>query len=170
MIIDSTQFWLKTKQRCANATGMFALALAGMVSIPSLSYAGIYGDDMGRCFVSQTSQSDRTIMIKWVFAIAALHPDVASVSAVNAQQRDAIDHKVASLLGRLLTKDCRTQSMDAMKYEGSSAFESSFQLLGSVAMREVMTNETVSKGFLGFAKYMDPKALEELAPKSAPSP
>ncbi len=63
---------------------------------------------------------------------------------------------------RLLTVDCHTQTVSALKYEGASAFESAFGVLGQVAMRGLMTDSQVSQGMGGISKYFDESKLQEL--------
>jgi len=132
----------------------------------STAHAGIYSDDMSRCLVSNTSAKDKTDLVRWIFTISALHPDLSSVAAVSEKQRDDMNRKVARLLERLLTESCRKQTQEALKYEGSAAMQLSFQVLGQVAMQELMSNTAVANGFVGFSKHIDKSKLEELAPKA----
>lgn len=134
--------------------------------VSSTVHAGIYSDDMSRCLVSNTSAKDKTDLVRWIFAISALHPDLGSVAAVTEQQRDDMNRKVAGLLERLLTESCRKQTQEALKYEGSAAMQLSFQVLGQVAMQELMSDAVVANGFAGFSKYVDKSKLKELAPKA----
>lgn len=142
------------------------VAACFLVSVSSTAHAGIYSDDMSRCLVSNTSATDKTDLVRWIFAISALHPDLSSVAAVTEPQRVDMNRKVAGLLERLLTESCRKQTQEALKYEGSAAMQQSFQVLGQVAMQELMTNAAVANGFAGFSKYVDKAKLEELAPKT----
>ncbi|MBU1213467.1 MAG: hypothetical protein KJ587_19695 [Alphaproteobacteria bacterium] len=142
------------------------VAACFLVAASSTAHAGIYSDDMSRCLVSNTSAKDKTDLVRWIFAISALHPDLSSVAAVTEPQRDDMNRKVAKLLERLLTESCRKQTQEALKYEGSAAMQQSFQVLGQVAMQELMSNAAVANGFSGFSKYVDKAKLEELAPKA----
>jgi len=129
-------------------------------------FAGLYADDMGRCLVKNTSSQDKTDLVRWIFASAALHPDVAPLSSVTDADRSAINERIGKLLTRLLTDSCVSQTQDALKYEGAASFQLSFQLLGQVAMQELMTNERVSQGFAAISKYVD---LETLKAPSTPA-
>ena len=127
-----------------------------------LAHAAPYSDDMAKCLVASTSQKDKVALVRWMFANAALHPDVASIARVSAQERGELDRTVAALLERLLAESCRKQTEDAIRYEGPVAFQLSFQVLGQVAMKELMSNKDVAAGFEGFAKYVDVKKIEAL--------
>jgi hypothetical protein len=126
-----------------------------LVLVASESHAGLYSDDMARCLVASTSQEDKTNLVRWVFAIASLHPKVADVSAMTPPMRDETDRKTAALFERLVTVDCREQARDAIRYEGPAAFQASFEVLGQVAMTELMAHEDIVAGFESFTKYLD---------------
>ncbi len=127
--------------------------------------AGLYSDDMARCLVAKTSLSDKTSLVRWIFANAALHPDVASIAAVTPEQRTEMDKAAGQLVERLLTVDCREQTTAALKYEGEMAMQLSFQVLGQVAMQELMAHQSVSAGFEAFTQYMDLSKLEQMKSK-----
>ena len=135
---------------------------AAALALCASANAGIYSDDMARCLVASTSQKDKTDLVRWIFANASLHPDVASISSLTPEIRDALDRDVAALLERLLTDACRKQAAEAFKYEGAVAFQQSFGTLGQVAMQELMTDSNVANGFKTFAKYLDQSKLESI--------
>ncbi len=127
------------------------------------SHAGIYSDDMGRCLVASTSQKDKAALVRWVFATAALHPEVGPIATISAADRDRMDRGIATLFERLVTQDCRKQTMNAIRYEGGqAAFQRSFGVLGEAAMYELMTDQTVGAGFQSFTKYLDKSKLDGL--------
>lgn len=139
------------------------IALSIGMLLASTAHAGVYSDDMGKCLVSATSQADKTDLVRWIFATAALHPEVASIASVSQEQRERMDRDIAALFERLVTEDCRNEAREAIRYEGvNTAFESSFALLGKVAMQELMTNPEVNAGFEGFTKHLDEQKFETL--------
>jgi hypothetical protein len=133
------------------------------VSVPAL--AGTYADEMGRCLVKATSPADRTALVRWLFAAGAMHPEVVSIVSVSAPQREELNRAIARLLERLLTESCRTQTQDAIKYEGRGAFEAAFQVLGQVAGRELFSHPTVANSMGEVDRYLDKKKLEGLVVK-----
>lgn len=127
--------------------------------------AGPYSDDLAKCLVSSTTARDKTDLVRWIFANAALHPEVRSISALTAEQRTQINRTNGQLLERLLTESCRKQLQDAVKYEGQRTIELSFQVLGQVAMRELMSDASVGRGFAEMDKYLNAEKLKQvLAP------
>lgn len=127
--------------------------------------AGVYSDDLSKCLVKSTSLDDKTNLVRWVFSNAALHPKVSDITAVSGDAREAMNRTAARLFERLLTESCRNQTQEAMRYEGAIALQQSFQLLGQVAMQELMSDQSVSQGFEGFTKYLDRSKFEALGGK-----
>jgi len=125
--------------------------------------AGMYSEDLARCLVSSMTTRDKTDLVRWMFSNAALHPEAASIAAVGGERRDDINRTAGRLLQRLLTESCRKQMQEALKYEGAVAMQVSFQVLGRVAMQELMSNAAVSQGFGEIGKYVDGEKLKELA-------
>ena len=123
---------------------LMALTLLALCSVGAK--AGVYTDDLSKCLVKSTSTNDRVQLVRWMFAMLSLHPAVKSFVSVPDQQRDAATKAAAGLFTRLLTADCRKEAVNALKYEGAAAIGASFQVLGQVASRDLMTDPNVSKG------------------------
>lgn len=121
--------------------------------------AGPYGDEMAKCLVRSTTTADRNTLVKWMFAAAAVHPEVKDIALATNAQRDELDRKVARMIENLLIVSCKAETKQASEYEGSSVFESSFRILGQVAGRELFADAAVSEKMGGFVKYIDEKKL-----------
>src|SRR5690242_19661575 len=93
---------MKSKKRVAIAAG--SLLAAAMMSP---ARAGIYTDDLSKCLVNSTSDQQKSILVQWVFAIAARHPSVKPLSSVSDTKRDCLNKGVADLFTVLLTQTCR---------------------------------------------------------------
>lgn len=76
--------------------------MAMLFSAPAT--AGLYSDELSKCFVNSTSDADKNFLVIWIFAMAALHPAVKSIAAVSDAQRTALNRDVAKLLQRLMTE------------------------------------------------------------------
>lgn len=140
-----------------------SVAVLSMVfSMPAS--AGLYGDDLGKCLVKSTTTADKHTLVRWLFSLAALHPDLKSIASISAEQRDEINKSVGALFERLLTVSCKTEAQQALLFEGPSTFESSFQILGQVAGHELFSDPLVSSGMEGMLKYVDQEKFKELAP------
>lgn len=135
----------------------FAILLHG-----SFAWAGVYADDLGKCLVKSSSPDDQLALVKWIYSAMSTHPAVKPYSNFTPNQVAALNKNAGLLFQRLLTVDCRTEAVAALKYEGAPAFQSSFSLLGQIAMRSLMTEPHVAQNFANFAKGLDNKKMKEL--------
>jgi hypothetical protein len=124
--------------------------------------AGVYTDDLTKCLVRSADAGDQTRLMQWMFALIALNPAVQPNATITAQQREGFDRQAAALLQRLLTVDCRKETVAALKYEGSSAIEASFRVLGEVAVRGLMSDPKVAGGLQQLTTYIDPEKIAEV--------
>ncbi len=125
---------------------LFVIGLLLLGPVSPGAQAGVYTDDLSKCLVKATSTNDRVVLVRWMFAMLALHPAVQPLASVAPDQRDSATKIAAGLFARLLTADCRKESVNALKYEGTAAIGASFQVLGQVASRDLMTDPNVSTG------------------------
>ena len=130
------------------------VALILLAGLPSpVAQAGVYTDDLSKCLVKSSNGADRSVLVQWIFSALSLHPAVQPLASITTEQRDAFNERVAALFSRLLVDDCRKEAIDALKYEGSAAFDASFQVLGQVASRDLMTEPHVATGLSGQIAY-----------------
>lgn len=142
---------------------MAAIALS--TSQPVL--AGPYTDDLTRCLVDSTSTADREALVRWIFAALAQHPAVSSLTAIRPAEIDGSNKTTGELLMRLMTDSCAQQTKEAVRYEGASAIEQSFNVLGQVAASDLMSHPEVGKMLAGLEQHLDKQKLQALgAPES----
>ena len=122
---------------------------------------GPYTDDLSRCLVKSTTDTDRTLLVRWIFAMATLHPAVKSMATIPENQRTELNRKTAELMERLLTVSCQSDAQQALKFEGNSAIEASFNVLGQVAGRELFSDPQVATGMAGLNEYLDGEKLKK---------
>ena len=152
-----------------------AVALsAAFVAAPAK--AGPYTDELSKCLVSNSSDADRNVLMTWMFAAIALNPEVATMSRITPEQRKKINQDMAQLFERLATESCRAPMHDAVKYEGTSAIEASFSVLGQVAGRSLFSSPEVAKGMEEMNSMIDESKLQAVfadpaaAAASTPAP
>jgi hypothetical protein len=132
---------------------LIAMMLLGLCTVSAR--AGVYTDDLSKCLVKSTNTNDRVVLVRWMFAMLSLHPAVRSFVSVPDAQRDTATKTAAELFARLLTADCRKETVNALKYEGVAAIGASFQVLGQVASRDLMTDANVAKGMKQLGTELD---------------
>src|SRR5262249_56025717 len=75
-------------------------------------------------------------------------------------ERDELSKATGKLFERLVSESCKTETQDAVKYEGPSVFQSAFTVLGQVASIGLFTDPSVS-GYMGdFLKYIDKSKVQ----------
>ena len=143
-----------------------SIYLVIILSFTTLASAGPYADSLGKCLVSSTTSAEKTTLVRWVFATISLHPGVQSLASVTPEIRTQLNKDTAHLFERLLTEACRTETIQAVKYEGTGTIEMSFGLLGQVAMRELFADPKVAAGLEEFAKAVDPAKIKPVLESS----
>jgi hypothetical protein len=134
---------------------LVSLAAFLVVALPvPFAVAGVYSDDLAKCLVSSTKPDDQLLFIQWMFSAISLHPAVQPLSSITSEQREELNRKAAEFFGRLVSEDCRSQAIDAIKYEGPTALGPAFNVLGQVAMRGLMSNPLVAKGMSELGTYI----------------
>ncbi|HWA39640.1 MAG TPA: hypothetical protein VG873_17430 [Burkholderiales bacterium] len=121
--------------------------------------AGPYADDLAKCLVSSTTAEDKHALIRWIFANAVLHPQVRELASLSVAQRTDVNTQTGRLMERLLTDVCKPQLQTAIRYEGPGTIETGFAILGQVAMRELMTDQSVARGFSEVELYVDKEKM-----------
>lgn len=146
----------------------------------SAATAGVYSDDLTRCLVDRSTADDRAQMMQWMFVALSASPVTRDMAAVSDARREAVNRGGATLFVRLITDTCRSQSVNALKYEGPLAFETAFNTLGQVAARGLMADPAVIAEVSKLDSYMDKTKLDALgqeaglpkrgAPATPPAP
>lgn len=124
-------------------------------------YAGPYADDLGKALVARTTSSEKVVLVRWLFIAMSLHPEVKGLATISDQQREEANRAVAKMIERLLTDTCAVEAREAVKYEGASAIERSFQLFGEVAGRELFSNPAVAVGAAEMGKYLNADKMKK---------
>jgi len=137
-------------------------ALVVVLGLSGIAQAGPYTDEMSKCLVRSTSEGDRTLLIEWVYAAMSSHPDVQAMSRVSPQMKASLSKRTANLMMTLLTERCKTETEQAVKYEGKNSLRVSFEILGKVAMRGLMSDPNVAKYVGQLDNYVDEDKLKRM--------
>lgn len=121
--------------------------------------ASTYTDDMSKCLVKSATAEDRVALMRWVFLAMASSPTVKSMVNISAEQHSSIEKKAGALIQRLMTVDCRAETIAALKHDGESSIETAFGALGEDATTGLFADPEVDKTLSGLTEGMD---LEEL--------
>ena len=133
---------------------------AAALALPLVAAAGPATDALGRCLTDQTSGKDRKELARWVFVAMSAHPEIKELSNVSPEARARADQSMGALVTQLLSDRCAKQTKQAVASEGPASLQGAFEVLGKVAMQELMTNQQVQASFSAFEKSVDKKKLD----------
>jgi hypothetical protein len=102
------------------------------------------------------------MLARWIFSAMSANPKLSDMVSISDSQRDSLNRQFAQLSQRLLLKDCRKETIDALKFEGDSIFEKSFAVLGEAATQEIMNDPAAQGAVAKFTTYFDKQALLDL--------
>ena len=142
---------------------MLIIVLLNGLLITTPATAGQASNALGVCMADSLTGKERKKLAQWIFFGMSSHPEMKPFSSVTEATRNKTDQSIGKLITRLLTEDCPTKAKFAIKKESSMALQSAFELVGRVAMQELMTNKDVTISMSGFEKYMDKDKLSSLA-------
>ena len=133
--------------------------------VSAYSFAGPFTDKLSICLVNKTTSSDKELLINWIYAAMSTHPTVQKLNKIPTAVGDKLNKKTARLFTDLLTDRCKPEAMEAVKYEKNIAIQTSFGVLGKVAMQGIMSHPNVGKYLGGLDKYSDKEKLKSIFPK-----
>jgi hypothetical protein len=137
------------------------ICLQGLVAASTFA-DGPYAIELSRCLVKSTTSADKTLLVQWMFATIALHPDVKWMAEVTENQRADLNKKTGALFEKLLTEICLDQARQALKNEGEGTLAASFSSLGQVASRELFANPSVAAGMDELGKQIDTERVRKI--------
>ena len=135
-----------------NATTV--LGVVALLTFETSAAASPKADALGACLVDSLDGKERKQLARWVFFGIAAHPEIASYPSASKEDIDSSDQYVARLVTRLLVVDCPTQ-LKAANTEDPLAAQRAFELVGKVAMQEIMSNQLVSERMASYVRYTD---------------
>jgi hypothetical protein len=106
--------------------------------------AGVFTDDLSRCVVQKTTDADRTLLVKWMFAAVTKNPALSGMASLSQADCDKLNAGAAALYDRIILTECRSQTIAALKNEGVESLGQAGQVLGGAAARQLMGSPEVS--------------------------
>jgi len=147
-------------------TRMAGAALALALAAASQAQAGPAADALSKCVVGATSAQDRVVLTKWAYVVISANPEFHAMDGVTEPMREDANHHVADLLTRLVTVDCKAQTVIALRTEGPQAVEGAVKALGESAARDLFADPATLGEMTGFVKYLDRDKLIGLMKES----
>ncbi len=136
--------------------------LSTFAVLPGVAIASPAGDALGACMVDTLTGKERKQLAQWIFFAMAAHPEIKEFSKVTPEAQSKTNEHVGKLITRLLTENCVEQVKAAAKEDGQAAITGAFELVGKVAMQELMANKEVVASISGYVKFVDQEKLVEI--------
>jgi len=111
--------------------------------------------------VDTLSGKERKNLAKWISFSIAAHPEIKPYSSASQKDIKESDEYVGKLITRLLTVNCPDELKKAYKSD-PLAVQKAFELVGRVAMQEIMTNQEVMKSLTSYAQYADKEKINKI--------
>ena len=127
-------------------------------------FADNASQQFGTCMVDSLTGKERKQLARWIFFGMAAHPDINDYSNITPDTRNNSDKVIGRLITRLFSNDCPSEFKAAYKAD-SLAIQKAFELVGRVAMQELMTNENVNLAITGYVKHIDENKINSLTGK-----
>lgn len=138
------------------------LAIMLVVGLPVIADSST--NELANCLVDNLNGKERRNLAIWIFLSMAAHPEIKSYSNVNKKDVKESDEFVGKLITRLLTVDC-SHSLKKAHSSDPLAMQKAFELVGKVAMQELMTNQDVMKSLINYAQYADVEKINKILSK-----
>ena len=135
------------------------LTMGVIIATPVYSASPV--DGLGVCLVDSLNGKERKALAKWIFFAIAAHPEINTYSSATGGDIQESDEYIGKLITRLLAENCPGELRKA--YEADPmAIQKAFELVGKVAMQELMTDEHVMMAITNYANYVDQEKLQRV--------
>ena len=130
--------------------------------LPMVAHAGPATDRAATCLTDSTSGKDRKALVKWMFLAISKHPEISSLSAATAEMDTQSNQEVGQLYTRLIADDCAVEIKAMVEADGPASIAKAFEVLGGVAMQELMEHPEVEKAFSHLDTHMDQERIRQV--------
>ena len=136
-----------------------AITMGLILAMPALADTPAHA--LGSCLVDSLNGKERKNLAKWIYFSIAAHPEIKSYSKASQKDVKESDVYVGKLVTRLLTVNCPDQLRKANSSD-PLAVRKAFELVGQVAMQEIMANQDVMTALTNYAHYADKEKINKI--------
>ncbi len=119
------------------------------------SSSGSFTDNFAECLVTKTTKQEKTDLVKWIYVTISFHPQLSQMSNLTAEDVEMANIRVAEYMTNVFVYKCNEELNQAIQYEGEESVFYAFELLGELAMGELMQDQGVSSASELFIEYID---------------
>tara|TARA_B100001123_G_scaffold340084_1_gene385332 strand:+ start:250 stop:684 length:435 start_codon:yes stop_codon:yes gene_type:complete len=125
------------------------------------SFAGSYSNKFTNCLVQNTTERDKVILVRWMFAAVAQHSALQTEFQISKKKINSYEIAVADYIQYVLGTICFKEAKNVLNYEGEEAFLKAFEFLGEVAMVSLIEDPNVTNALENYIKHVDPNFLKK---------
>lgn len=141
---------------------IFIITLLASTLISTSAISSPASAALGSCMVDSLNGKEKKRLAQWIYFAMSLHPEIKIYSNITDNMQDDTNKYIGNLITRLLTEDCEMEAKIVLKKESTAALSRAFELVGKVAMQELMADKNVSSSISAYAKYLDKDKLNAL--------
>jgi hypothetical protein len=119
-------------------------------------------ESFSKCVAESTTGRDRKDLAKWLFVAMGAHPEMKAIATVPPAAAEESSRAAGQLFTRLIADSCAKEARAAVQVGGSSAIQSAFNILGQLAMQELMADRDVAAGMSAIEKYVDAERVRSV--------
>lgn len=135
----------------------FTILFALLVCSPAFAQSPIA--PLNKCFADSTTGKDRKNLARWFFAAMTVHPEIRDLAGASPDVADQTSRTMAALVTRLLTENCLAEAKGVIRSEGQQGIGKGFEVLGQLAMMELLSNPDVVASISKFERYIDQEKM-----------
>lgn len=137
-----------------------AIVATVIMSSPAAAFADSISS-LTQCVADSTTGKQRKELARWIFLSMSSHPDLRQYIGTKAENDIEPTNKVtADLYVALISEQCAKEANAAFKEHGSAAIVKAFEVLGALAMQELMSNKETEAAMGAFEKYVDASKVQ----------
>lgn len=129
-----------------------------ILSIGLLSGTSVFAntpkEQLGTCLVDTLNGKERKNLAKWIYFSIGSHPEMKPFMKATDADIQESDEFVGKLITKILVEDCPKELNTANKSD-PLAIQKAFELVGQVAMQELMTNQDTMNAITNYITYTD---------------
>lgn len=132
-----------------------ALLLPVLVAASPAAFASPTIETASTCLTDSTTGRDRKDLVKWVYLAMSKHPDIEGLSAWTPSGEEESARRVGALFTRLIADDCPDEMNAMVSEHGASSVSVAFEVVGRVAMQELMAHPNVQGVIAELERHAD---------------
>ena len=121
-------------------------------------------EQLGTCLIDTLNGKERKNLAKWIYFAIGSHPEIKSFMNATTDDIQKSDEYVGKLITKILTVDC-PEELSAANKSDPMAIQKAFELVGQVAMQELMANQDTMKALTNYVTYTDQEKINSILSK-----